>query len=389
MKKRILFICGDLNPKDLGGAEVHIVEVIKGLADRGHKCEVFVGDSDAICEIFTHENINVHTVSYMKVRNFASITYTEAAVRHISEFLHRESVDILHAKQVFPQAYIGAKLARRFELPLYVTVQNPMAYKEEMVLRGRIMRVFGSVWLKFAERWVKIGLKAASFCGCVSRYSESRAIDMGAGKTGIVPNGVDTHVFHPAKERVDGYKIVTTSTLIPRNGIDTLVRAFGAASAEFPEATLEIAGEGPMEDELRSIVGRQEYTDNKTQMADSRVKFLGTLSHKEVPDLLRSADLFVRPSRFEGFGVSFIEAMACGVPVITCPSGGIVDFVVDGETGILVPPDKPDQLANAIISVFRDRGKLENLKKNALQMVRERYSWDKIVDKVEEAYRQL
>ena len=87
--------------------------------------------------------------------------------------------------------------------------------------------------------------------------------------------------------------------------------------------------------------------------------------------------------------MSFIEAMACGVPVITCPSGGIVDFVVDGETGVLVPPDKPDELANAMIGVLRDRGKLSNLKKNALKMVRERYSWDKVVDKIEESYKAI
>jgi len=381
MKKRILFICGDLNPKDLGGAEIHIVEVIKGLAERGHKCEVFVGISDAISEIFPHKNITVHAVPYKRIKNFNSITYTQAAIAYASEFLHRENVDIIHAKQVFPQAYIGATLSGRFDIPLYDTVQNPLAYKEEMVLRGRIMRIFGRVWLEFAARWARIGLKKAEFCGCVSEYSEERAIEMGAGKTGIVPNGVDTYIFHPPKETSDGFRIVTTSTLIPRNGIDTLIRAFGPVAAEFPEAELEIAGEGPMKDELMSIVNRLDLKD--------RVKFLGTLAHKEIPELLRSADLFVRPSRFEGFGVSFIEAMACGVPVITCPSGGIVDFVVDGETGILVQPDKPDELANAIISVFRDRGELFNLKKNALRMVRNRYSWDKIVDKVEEAYNAL
>ncbi len=147
-----------------------------------------------------------------------------------------------------------------------------------------------------------------------------------------------------------------------------------------------------MENELRSLA--------KTLGVVNKVKFLGTLAHKNVPGLLRGSDLFVRPSRFEGFGVSLIEAMACGIPVITCPSGGIKDFVVDGETGIFVEPDQPDSLANAIISVFKDRGKLLNLnalyslwkkllnlKRNALRMVRERYGWGKIVDKVEEGYK--
>lgn len=376
--KRIVFICGDLNPKDLGGAEVHIVEVIKGLAERGWKCEVFVGDDDAIKEIFDHKNIEIHTVNYPKVKNLHSIFYIRHCLRAIVAFMRENKVRVVHAKQVFPFAYIGAKAAKMFKVPLYVTVQNPMAHKEEMVVKGRIAKMFAWFFLWMAERFVRIGLKKADVCACVSRYSEKKAIELGAGKTVIVPNGVDTGFFKHGGERPDGYKVVTTSTLIPRNGIDTLVRAFGAVAGEFPEARLEIAGQGPMEDELQSIVKSLELTD--------RVKFLGTIEHKEVPALLQSADLFVRPSRFEGFGVSFIEAMACGVPVITCPSGGIVDFVVNGETGMLVSPDAPDELANAMIGVFKDRGKLSHLKENALKMVKKRYSWNKVVDKVEEAY---
>lgn len=376
--KRVLFICGDLNPNDLGGAEVHIVEVIKKLAERGHKCEVFVGDDDGIKEIFTDKNITVHTVCYKKVKNFYSIAYLRAAWKVIWKFLKKNKVDILHAKQVYPYAYLGARLSKQFGIPLYVTVQNPLAYKEEMVVKGGMMKFVQKFWLWLAGRYVRLGLREADICGCVSQYSEKRAIDLGAGKTVIVPNGVDVGVFKPVSGRKDSYKVVTTSTLIPRNGIDVLIRAFSAVAAEFEEAMLEIAGEGPMEDELRSLVGRLQI--------EKQVKFLGTIPHKDVPELLQSADLFVRPSRAEGFGVSFIEAMACGVPVITCPSGGITDFVVDSETGLFVEPDAPDELASAMIGVLRDRGKLSNLKKNALKMVKKRYSWEKIVDQIEEAY---
>lgn len=80
LNKRVLFICGDLNPDDLGGAEVHIVEVIKGLAERGYKCEVFVGNDDRIREIFDHKNIEIHTVQYKKVKNFYSVFYARACL---------------------------------------------------------------------------------------------------------------------------------------------------------------------------------------------------------------------------------------------------------------------------------------------------------------------
>src|SRR3989339_464535 len=376
--KRILIICGDLNPNDLGGAEVHIVEVIKRLAHLGYKIDVFVGIDDSIKSVLDHENISIHTVKYRQVKNLYSVFYARAALKQIRAFLRENKVDIVHSKQTYPQGYIAAKLKREFGLSFYQTIQNPLAYKEELVVKGGIMKMMSFLWLKFAERWVKFAMRNTDLCGCVSSYSEEKAIMLGAKKTMIIPNGVDTKIFHPSTDRVGGYKIVTTSTLIPRNGIDVLVRAFGHVARGIPEATLEIAGEGPMEDELSHLA--------KELGVEDRVKFLGTLPHKMVPDLLRSADLFVRPSRAEGFGVSFVEAMACGVPVISCPRGGVVGFFVGGETGVLVKPGDPKGVADAIEAVFSDVGKLEDMKNNALKMVRERYSWDKITNKVREAY---
>ncbi|MBU0981551.1 glycosyltransferase family 4 protein [Patescibacteria group bacterium] len=370
-------ICADLNPDDLGGAEVHIVEVVRELAERGHKVHLFVGNEIRAKMLFESENVEVHSVKYKKRKNLNSLAFIRAAVKQIPRY--GEKLDLLHAKQVYPQAVVGAKLKRKMGLPLYVTVQNPLAYKEELVLKGVMKLLTPFLWVLGGA--CKRALRAADICGCVSEYSEKNAVKMGAKKTVRVPNGIDLSRFEFYSGKRNRFEIVTTSTLIPRNGIDTLVEAMPGVLGEYPSAKLKIAGEGPMEAQLRARVKQLKIAKN--------VDFLGTLRHSEIPELVREAHVYCRPSRFEGFGVSFIEAMALGTPVVTCPVGGIVDFVTDGETGMLVPPDDAKDLSRAIRFVFEHEEATMAIVKKARDLVEERYEWKRIAGLVENAYEKI
>lgn len=392
----ILVIAGDLDPLDLGGAEVHIVEVINGLAKRGHTLHVFVGRDTTIRSVLAHRNIHLHAVPYHTIKNLAFWSYTRAALRHIRAFLKQHpEIDILHAKAVFPYGLIAAKLTRRTHIPFYLTVQNPLAYKEELVIKSRWIPLFLKKIIQSSLRpWARKALVCADMAACVSRYSETESKKLGARRTTLVPNGFDHTRFkppatplasapsHPAPPTKNSeFWITTTSTLIPRNGIDTLVDAFAILSLHHPEARLKIAGEGPMRERLEEMIRGHGLVD--------KVEFLGTLRHDDIPVLLHRSHLFVRPSRFEGFGVSFIEAMACGVPVIACPRGGITDFVTHQKTGWLVEPDDPEALAEAMSELMDDAVLYAKLRANALKMVQSRYIWDTIVDRVEKLYGEL
>ena len=81
--------------------------------------------------------------------------------------------------------------------------------------------------------------------------------------------------------------------------------------------------------------------------------------------------------------------MACGLPVVTCPSGGILDFVKEGETGRLVPPNDPEALAKAVTELMKNTTSYDHISKQALILVKERYSWESIVDRVEEIYQDI
>ena len=377
---RIAIILGDMNPDDLGGAEIHLVEVMKRLLTYGHELHVFVGSDDRIKDIFPPESAFFYPIRYPRLPNIKGLAYILWATRYILKRVRYQRFDILHAKQEYPQGFIGALASKRLGVPLYTTVQNPLAYKEELVFSGPKMLS----WLsQLLIPVVQYTLKNSAVVAAVSNYSMVNCQKMGARNCILVPNGVDTRMFYPTDKEVpaESPHIITTSTLIPRNGLDTLIKAFGLLLDSLGNAMLTIAGDGPLEKELKNLT--------KTLAIEKSVRFIATVPHHKVPELLQSADLFVRPSIAEGFGVSFIEAMASGVPVIACPTGGVVDLIEDRQTGILVPPNDPQSLNKAMLDLLGDRELYKSIRTKALELVKVKYSWDSIAARVNDVYYSL
>jgi glycosyltransferase involved in cell wall biosynthesis len=377
---RIAIILGDINPDDLGGAEIHLVEVMKRLLTYGHELHVLVGADTRIKRLFPPDNIFFYPIRYPRLPNLKGVAYTFWATGQLLQYARYQHFDILHAKQEYPHGVVGATVSKRLNIPLYTTVQNPLAYKEELVFSGP--KVLSGL-RQLIKPLVKYALRNSAVVAAVSNYSLANCQKLGAKKCVLIPNGVDTQKFYPkAKESPsENPHIVTTSTLIPRNGLDTLIKGFKLLLENVPNASLTIAGEGPLEKELKSLA--QELG------IESKVKFIATLPHEKVPELLWSADLFVRPSIYEGFGMSFIEAMASGVPVVACPVGGVVDFITHRQTGMLVPPNDPEALKGAMLSLLHNRKLYRRIRTKALELVRDRYSWDSIAAKVNEVYHTL
>ena len=377
---RIAIILGDMNPDDLGGAEIHLVEVMKRLLMYGHELHVFVGSDDRIKDIFPPESAFFYPIRYPRLPNIKGLAYILWATRYILKRVRYQRFHILHAKQEYPQGFIGALAGKRLGVPLYTTVQNPLAYKEELVFSGPKMLS----WLsQLLIPMVQYTLKNSAMVAAVSNYSMVNCQKMGARNCILVPNGVDTRMFYPTDKEVpaESPHIITTSTLIPRNGLDTLIKAFGLLLDSLGNAMLTIAGDGPLEKELKNLT--------KTLAIEKSVRFIATVPHHKVPELLQSADLFVRPSIAEGFGVSFIEAMASGVPVIACPTGGVVDLIEDRQTGILVPPNDPQSLNKAMLDLLGDRELYKSIRTKALELVKVKYSWDSIAARVNDVYYSL
>ena len=201
----------------------------------------------------------------------------------------------------------------------------------------------------------------------------------------VVPWGVDTELFipeGPVAKRNGRPRLLTAADLTQRQPLETLMRAL----TRIPDAELLVVG-GPPEGELPG-------NDNYVKLAKfaatlgiaDRVIFTGKVDYGAMPPLLRSADLVISTCQYEPSGTTSLQAMACGTPVIAPPVGGHMDAVVDGTTGIILPPDRPALLAQRIRQLLAHPMLLEAYGVAAVDRVRSRYSWDRIADETLAVY---
>jgi glycosyltransferase involved in cell wall biosynthesis len=372
---KILVIAADLIPGKLGGAEQHIIEVIKRLSSR-HDFLIFAGEDTSISKEF-NGNVVVQPINYPKIPNLFGIAFIIFGLLKIKKTLGKKKYDLIWAKQTYPQAVLGALLKNYSHKPLYVTAQNPKLHYEELVIKGTVFRPFHHLFARFLDPVIHWSFSKADIVAAVSKYSADLAKEMGAKNIRVIPNGVEVAKYKQGKsQKNQKLRIVTTSALIPRNGIDILIEAVALLPSKI-KWDLRIAGEGPEKKDLELRI--------KSHKLNKKVKLVGRVSNENIPDFLLSSDLFVRPSRKEGFGVAFLEALATGIPVIATPVGGIRDFINNQETGLLVEPNNPQQVKDAIISLIDNKKLYKKLVTKGKLLVKHQYSWETITDEVEKA----
>ncbi len=285
-----------------------------------------------------------------------------------------KNYDLVWAIMANQAGMAAARFKQKFPtVPFLLTLQEG----DELDSWFYRLRLLGPRWFRVFNRADKIH--------AISNYLADWAKRMGARcPVIVVPNGIDVEKFKSlAKEPWSPHvepRLITTSRLVRKNGVDVLIKAL----AFLPKSVcLEIAGDGPERQALESLAANLGLT--------ARVFFLGVLSPELVPARLAAAHVFVRPARSEGLGNSFLEAMAAGLPVIGTPMGGIPDFLRDGETGWLVPPNNPFALAEKIKFVL-DSGNQETVKRVTqvgFDLAQHRYRWSLIANEISAMFRSL
>jgi glycosyltransferase involved in cell wall biosynthesis len=203
----------------------------------------------------------------------------------------------------------------------------------------------------------------------------------------LVPCGVDTEQFTPDGPREAcrvgvPHRIVVVSRLVERKGIGNVI----AALAAVPDTELVVAGgpePGRLADDPEAVRLAQLAKDLGVH---DRVVFRGRVERADVPALLRSADLVVCAPWYEPFGLVALEAMACGVPVVSTAVGGLVDTVIDGVTGVHVPPRDVGCLAAAMRDLLADPERRAQLGRAGVVRARARYDWRTIAAETVRAY---
>lgn len=271
------------------------------------------------------------------------------------------TVDLVHAHGL-RAGWIAAlaRLIRRF--PLVVTAHNLADGGGHLSRLG--LRL--------------IGRQAAHIIAVSVAVSDS-LVAQGAprGKLTVIPNGIDVAYFTQGPSRKearaaldvpdDVFLVGTVARLSPEKGVDVLLRTAGLS----PDLTFLIAGDGPQREELEPL-------------RPPNARLLGRID--DTRRLLRAVDALSVPSRQEGQGIVALEAMAAGVPVVASRVGGLAEMLTEGETGLLVSPDDPAELAAALGRLRANPSLRERLITNAGVLVRERYEVEEMARAVEWVY---
>ena len=209
----------------------------------------------------------------------------------------------------------------------------------------------------------------------------------------IVHPGCDVTRFQPASVsnefrktilgvHAQGKVILSVGRLVARKGQDLMIQALPQVLKGIPDACYLIVGSGPAKPMLDQLVISLGLQNN--------VLFLENVGAAELPSIYGLCDVFVMPSRadldacdVEGFGMVYLEANACGKPVVAGRSGGVADAVVDGETGLLIQPDSPEMLAEAVCRLLARKEDAERMGKQGRERAIREFSWNAIADRVD------
>jgi len=164
--------------------------------------------------------------------------------------------------------------------------------------------------------------------------------------------------------------------LKPIKGVEYLIKAMGLIQRE-GNMRLMIVGEGDERQELEKLIAKLKLTAN--------ISFQGHVPHHAIPQYMAAADMFILPSLSEGFPVTFLEAMASGLPIIATKVRGMPEIIIEGENGFLVPPQDPGKLAEKILLLLNNSELRERMAQNNREKAR-RYSWEDVTKKLEEVY---
>ncbi len=385
--KRVLIFALAYYPDAVGGAEVALKEITDRISPEEIIFDMVTIQFNSLLPAFERiGNVNIHRVGFTKAGPTISDLGKFPLVINkylfpVMGFLKARS---LHRKNTYDGIWAmmanHAGFAALFfkmwnpEVRFLLTLQegDPIEYIKRRV------RFVAPLFKRIFER--------ANFVQTISTYLANFARSQGySGDLEVVPNAVN--ISHFSKEysteelfilkRKLGKKegdifLITTSRMVRKNAIDVIIRSLTLLDAHVKFLVLGI---GPDEEMLRELARSLGVAD--------RIQFLGQILHTEMPKYLKVSDIFIRPSRSEGLGNSFLEAMAAGLPVIATPVGGIPDFLFDPDTnpdheptGLFASVDDPASIARQVNRLLNDNALRMRLFTNGRTLVIEKYDWD-------------
>jgi glycosyltransferase involved in cell wall biosynthesis len=370
---------------DAGGQNVHVAALAAGLAGRGHDVTVYSrrDTPGAPTRVRTDDGYVVEHVLAgppSEVPKDDLLPHMDAFGRRLQQRWQREPVDLVHS-HFWMSGLAALQATRGTATPVLHTFHALGSVKRRQ--QGRLDTSPPSRISHERRICREVDHVIAT---CSDEVEELRALGLPPGRSSVIPCGVDTELFcpDPARRPEDGgrHRLLVIGRLVARKGLGNTVEAV----AELPDVELVIAG-GPSADALDADpeVQRLRQLARRLGVTD-RVSFLGSVAREDVPALVRSSDVVVTVPWYEPFGIVPLEAMACGVPVVGSAVGGLLDTIVPGVTGELVPPRQPGELAKTLRRLLADPARRAAYGEAGRRRAVERYDWSTVVARSEAVY---
>jgi mannosylfructose-phosphate synthase len=381
-----------LGRTDTGGQVTYVLELAKHLGRLGIDVDIFTRQFEGrerIAPVDDHVRVvRLPCGPDEFIRKEDIFPYWDEFVANMLTFLKENDLDyqVFHG-HYWDAGYVSMKVTEALGQPFFYTAHSLGAWKREQM--GGDPEEMERLW-KFDERihWENIIFRKAAAHTVTTEDGKDiykRLYGFETREMDVIPPGVDVERFRPLEDGEEDSDLVAPdryvfalSRIDSNKGHVELLRAFSYVREALPDVHLVIGGgsKNPKQHEIDVMDSFLEVVD-ELELND-QVIFTGYISDDELAPYYRHAELFVLPSKYEPFGMTTLEAMSCGTPVVATKFGGIRKNLRHGHDALLVDPTDEREFAAAMIRVLSDADFARTLGDNGLETIHERFSWDSI-----------
>ena len=408
MKKRLALISehaspfGVLGGVDSGGQNVYVGQLAKHLAAMGYAVDVFTRrDHTLLPEIAEWVEgvrlIHVPAGPAVPIRKEDLLPLMEEFTAYVLQFCKCQSIsyDLIHAN-FWMSGLVAADVKQQLGIPFVMTFHA----------LGRVRRLHQGKADEFPDARFAIEDRLAAEADIIIAECPQDEADLcelyhaDSNKIRLVPCGFNPTEFEPLSKPLarvalglpaDARVLLQLGRMVPRKGVDNVIRSLAYLTHEHQMAAQLLVVGGDLYDaDVRIVdeVSRLQTIATETGVAD-RVTFVGRQGREVLKYYYSAADVFITTPWYEPFGITPIEAMACGTPVIGAQVGGIKFTVRDGETGYLVPPNDPMALADRLAHLYQQPALMERFRQQAIARANELFTWQTVATAMASVYEQV
>lgn len=407
MSKTVAFISEHASPLatlggvDSGGQNIYVGELARQLAEMGYRVDVFTRrDNAALPDVVQWvpgvRVIHVEAGPACVLPKEELFPYMDAFADYMQAFIVKQGIryQLMHAN-FWMSGYVAMTLKERLHIPFVITFH---ALGKVRLLHQREHDQFPASRCAIEEQTMRAARWIIAECP-QDKHDLMALYHADAEKIAMIPCGFNRHEFQPIDQTYARMllglcptkkTVLQLGRMVPRKGIDNVIRSIALVKDVLPDAQLVVVG------------GEQEHLDAATdaeykrladltsslQLTDT-VLFAGRKNREQLKYYYAAADVFVSTPWYEPFGITPLEAMACGTPVIGSHVGGIQYSVEHEKTGFLVPPKDPEALAEKLLLLLENGDLRTAMQRNALIRVNEHFTWGKIAKQLDTVYGQV